>query len=226
LSRILIVEDEQDLANLLTYNLSAAGFETETSHSGAAALSRAKAFKPDLVLLDLMLPDLPGSEVLRLIKEDPNLRRTAVVMVTAKGQESDRVQGLELGADDYVVKPFGLRELVARIRAVSRRAGRPSSGSELLQVDELTLDLRARRASIDGREVQLTLKEFDLLALLMRDAGAVVTKQRILNEVWNTSWYGATKTVDVHVASLRKKLGDPGLIETVRGVGLRLRNGR
>src|SRR6476660_2123856 len=105
-SRILIVEDEQDLANLLTYNLSAAGFETETSHSGAAALSRAKAFKPDLVLLDLMLPDLPGSEVLRLIKEDPNLRRTAVVMVTAKGQESDRVQGLEMGADDYVVKPF------------------------------------------------------------------------------------------------------------------------
>ncbi|MGZ6162177.1 MAG: response regulator, partial [Myxococcaceae bacterium] len=111
MSRILIVEDEQDLANLLTYNLSAAGFETETSHTGAAALSRAKTFKPDLVLLDLMLPDLPGSEVLRLIKEDPNLRRTAVVMVTAKGQESDRVQGLEAGADDYVVKPFSVREL-------------------------------------------------------------------------------------------------------------------
>jgi DNA-binding response OmpR family regulator len=149
-----------------------------------------------------------------------------IIVVTAKGEEVDRVVGLELGADDYVVKPFGLRELVARIRAVSRRAGRQSFESELLQVDELTLDLRARRASVDGREVQLTLKEFDLLALLMRDAGAVVTKQRILNEVWNTNWYGATKTVDVHVASLRKKLGDPGLIETVRGVGLRFRNGR
>jgi two-component system phosphate regulon response regulator PhoB len=128
-SRILIVEDEPDIANLLTYNLSAAGFETETSHSGAAALSRAKAFKPDLVLLDLMLPDLPGSEVLRLIKEDPNLRRTAVVMVTAKGQESDRVQGLELGADDYVVKPFSVRELALRVKAVLRRMARDSEGT-------------------------------------------------------------------------------------------------
>jgi two-component system phosphate regulon response regulator PhoB len=144
-SRILIVEDEQDLANLLTYNLSAAGFETETSHSGAAALSRAKAFKPDLVLLDLMLPDLPGSEVLRLIKEDPNLRRTAVVMVTAKGQESDRVQGLEMGADDYVVKPFSVRELALRVKAVLRRMARDSEGTGVLSAGSIKLDPPATR---------------------------------------------------------------------------------
>ena len=217
---MLVVEDEDAIAAPLAEGLTREGFTVARVATGKAALD---APVPDVVLLDLRLPDLDGYEVCRQMRARSDV---PIIVVTAKGEEVDRVIGLELGADDYVVKPFGLRELVARIRAVSRRAGRQSSDDELLQVDELTLDLRARRASVDGREVQLTLKEFDLLALLMRDAGAVVTKQRILNEVWNTSWYGATKTVDVHVASLRKKLGDPGLIETVRGVGLRLRNGR
>src|SRR6188472_1745983 len=215
--RVLIVEDDDAIATPLAKGLEREGLAVDRVGTGSDALDRSAAGSFDVVLLDLGLPDRDGFDVCRELRARSDV---PIIVVTAKGEEVDRVIGLELGADDYVVKPFGLRELVARIRAVSRRVGRQASESELLQVDDVTLDLRARRASVDGGELQLTLKEFDLLALLMRDAGAVVTKQRILNEVWNTSWYGATKTVDVHVASLRKKLGDPGLIETVRGVGL------
>ena len=218
---VLLVEDEDAIAAPLAEGLRREGFAVTRVATGQAALD---APVPDVVLLDLRLPDLDGYEVCRLMRARSHV---PIIVVTAKGEEVDRVVGLELGADDYVVKPFGLRELVARIRAVLRRASRQPSddNDEVLKAEGLTLDLRARRATIAGSELQLTAKEFDLLALLMRDAGAVVTKQRILNEVWNTSWYGASKTVDVHVASLRKKLGDPGLIETVRGIGLRLRDG-
>jgi two-component system response regulator RegX3 len=142
--------------------------------------------------------------------------------VTARGEEADRVVGLELGADDYVVKPFGLRELIARIRAVTRRLEqRVPEGP--LRIGELELDLRARRVLVGSREVALTPKEFDLLAVLAGDPGAAISRRRLLEEVWETSWYGSTKTIDVHVAALRRKLGDPGWIETVRGVGFRLR---
>ena len=146
------------------------------------------------------------------------------MMLTAKAEEVDRVVGLEVGADDYVVKPFGLRELVARIRAVSRRS-KPRGGEDdgPVVVGSLSVDARAHRATLDGEDVALTAKEFALLALLASDPGAVVSRDRILAEVWNTTWYGSAKTIDVHVASLRRKLGDPGWIETVRGVGLRLR---
>ena len=142
-------------------------------------------------------------------------------MVTAKGEEVDRVVGLELGADDYIVKPFGFRELLARIRAVTRRTNeRPATRSA--RVGSLELDVRGRRARVDGRELDLTPKEFDLLVLLAREPGTVVSRAEILQEVWQTTWYGSAKTIDVHVAALRKKLGDPSWIETVRGVGLRL----
>ena len=144
-------------------------------------------------------------------------------MVSARGEESDRVVGLELGADDYIVKPFGLRELIARIRAVTRRTEPRAQGPSVLHVAGLAIDERARRVQLDERELALTPKEFDLLATLARDAGAAVSRQRLLEEVWNTTWFGSTKTIDVHVASLRRKLGDPGWIETVRGVGFRLR---
>ena len=215
---MLIVEDEDAIAEPLAEGLRREGFAVTRVATGEDAL---KAALPDVVLLDLRLPDIDGYEVCRELRA-----RSAVpiIVVTAKGEEVDRVVGLELGADDYVVKPFGLRELVARIRAVLRRSGRRAADAETLDVDGLRLDLRSRRAWLDESELQLTVKEYDLLALLARDPGAVVTKQRILNEVWNTSWYGSAKTVDVHVASLRKKLGDPSLIETVRGVGLRLRD--
>jgi DNA-binding response OmpR family regulator len=144
-----------------------------------------------------------------------------IIVVTAKGEEVDRVVGLELGADDYIVKPFGFRELLARIRAVMRRA-RPGSDRPRILVGGLEIDLGGRRATLEGAPLALTRKEFDLLALLAAEPGTVVSRQRILREVWDTEWFGPTKTVDVHVASLRKKLGDPAWIETVRGVGLRL----
>jgi DNA-binding response OmpR family regulator len=217
--RILIVEDEDAIAVPLAEGLSREGFEVTRVANGADALTSPE---PDLVLLDLRLPDMDGLDVCRELRARS---RVPIIVVTAKGEEVDRVVGLEVGADDYVVKPFGLRELVARIRAVSRRAGARSEGGDdgPIAVGPLAIDLRAHRATLDGDEIALTAKEFDLLTLLAREAGAVVSRERILVEVWNTTWYGSAKTIDVHVASLRRKLGDPGWIETVRGVGLRLR---
>jgi DNA-binding response OmpR family regulator len=184
--------------------------------TGAAALA---APASAVVLLDLRLPDMDGFDVCRKLRERSDV---PIIIVSARGEEIDRVLGLELGADDYIVKPFGIREVIARIHAVTRRAGtRRESGDEIV-AGPVAIDLRAHRVRIGGREVQLTGKEFDLLAVLARDAGSVVDREHILREVWNTTWYGSSKTIDVHVAALRRKLGDPGLIETVRGVGLRM----
>ena len=214
---LLVVEDEDSIAEPLVEGLRAEGFEVTRVATGQGALDAPAA---DLVLLDVRLPDIDGFAVCRELRARSDV---PIIMVTAKGEEIDRVVGLELGADDYVVKPFGLRELVARIRAVSRRTSGRSEPRETLVAGELEVDVPARRATLAGRELQLTLKEFDLLALLASEPGVVVDRQRILREVWDTTWYGSSKTVDVHVAALRKKLGDPTLIETVRGVGLRLR---
>jgi len=214
---VLVVEDEDSIAEPLAEGLRREGFTVTRAASGGEALA---APETDVVLLDLRLPDVDGLDVCRRIRERSNV---PIIAVTARGEETDRVVGLELGADDYVVKPFGIRELIARIRAVTRRA-RGSAGSEgTIRVASLELDPRARRVRLDGRELDLTAKEFDLLAALTRDPGAAVSRRRLLEEVWETSWYGSTKTIDVHVAALRRKLGDPGWIETVRGVGFRLR---
>jgi two-component system, OmpR family, response regulator RegX3 len=212
---VLIVEDEDAIAEPLSEGLRREGFEVSRVATGEAALS---APLPDIVLLDLRLPDVNGFDVCRGLRRRSNV---PIIIVTAKGEEADRVIGLELGADDYLVKPFGVRELVARIRAVMRRA-RGSETPGPVQAGAVEVDRRARRATLDGRELSLTAKEFDLLALLADDAGAVVSRQRILEEVWQTAWYGSAKTIDVHVSSLRKKLGDPSWIETVRGIGFRL----
>jgi DNA-binding response OmpR family regulator len=181
-------------------------------------------FHPEIVLLDLGLPDIDGYEVCRRIRVSSSV---PIIVVTARGDEIDRVLGLELGADDYLVKPFGFRELVARIHAVTRRtSGRDETVDSPIRIaDGFTVDLRSRRAILDGRELALTRKEFDLLALLATEPGAIHTREEILEQVWDAHWYGPTKTLDVHIASLRRKLGDPTLIETVRGVGFRLRSG-
>ena len=214
--RLLVVEDDDAIAEPLVEGLQREGFAVERAATGEAALA---AEEPDLVLLDLRLPDLDGLEVCRRLRERS---RVPIIVVTARGEEVDRVVGLELGADDYVVKPFGLRELIARIKAVLRRA-EPAPASGAMRIDGLEVDTRARRTTLNGAAVALTPKEFDLLALLIGDAGAAVSRERIFEEVWGTRWYGSPKTIDVHVAALRRKLGDPGWIETVRGVGFRLR---
>ena len=214
--RILVVEDDDGIAEPLCQGLAREGFETERVSTGAAALA---ARAPDLVLLDLGLPDMDGYEVCRSLRARSSV---PILVVTARGEEVDRVVGLELGADDYIVKPFGFRELVARVRAVLRRTGEGTNGDSVQVLGDLVVDRRTRRVLVEGQEVVLSPKEFDLLALLAVDPGAVVTRQTILEEVWDPHWYGPTKTVDVHVASLRRKLGHPEWVETVRRVGLRL----
>ena len=215
---VLLVEDEDAIAEPLAEALRREGFTVSRVATGAQALL---APQPDLILLDLRLPDLDGYEVCRTLRARS---RVPIIVVTARGEEVDRVIGLELGADDYVVKPFSTRELVARMRAVLRRtAPVPEELESPLQIGALTIDARSRQATIDGESLGLTAKEFDLLAYLAADPGKVFTRRRILEDVWEMHWIGTTKTLDVHVASLRKKLGDPSWIETVRGVGFRLR---
>jgi two-component system, OmpR family, response regulator RegX3 len=216
LVRVLLVEDEDAIADPLAEGLRREGFSVTRAANGADALAAAE---PDVVLLDLRLPDVDGLDVCRALRQRSDV---PIIVVTARGEEADRVVGLELGADDYVVKPFGTRELIARIRAVTRR-GRQAARDGVIRVDELEIDERARRARLRGSDVDLTPKEFDLLLVLARDPGAAVSRKRLLEEVWQTSWYGSSKTIDVHVAALRRKLGDPAWIETIRGVGFRLR---
>jgi DNA-binding response OmpR family regulator len=215
--KVLIVEDEDSIAAPLADGLRREGLEVTRVATGEAALT---APEPDLVLLDLRLPDVDGLTVCRRLRERSNV---PIIVVTAKGEEVDRVVGLELGADDYIVKPFGFRELLARIRAVMRRVTADRNERTKLAVGPLEIDLRAREARLDRAVLTLTGKEFDLLALLAEEPGSVVARSDILERVWHTSWYGGAKTIDVHVASLRRKLGDAGWIQTVRGVGFRLR---
>jgi two-component system, OmpR family, response regulator RegX3 len=214
--RVLIVEDDPAIAVPLAQNLRDQGFEVDTVTTGQAALAAGRAV--DVVLLDLGLPDLDGTQVCRQLRAASDV---PIIILTARSDEVDRVVGLELGADDYVVKPFGLRELVARIRAVTRRRT-PENERRVEQVGALRLDRAARRVFLGGSEVKLTAKEFDLLALLMEEPGVVVGRRRILERVWDTTWYGPSRSLDVHVASLRRKLGDPAWVETVRGIGFRL----
>jgi two-component system response regulator RegX3 len=197
----------------------------------ADAISAAEDEMPDLVLLDVMLPDGSGYDVARRLRERS---KVPIIMLTARGEETDRIVGLELGADDYIVKPFSAREVAARIRAVLRRAGddahTPSAaaattGGAPLEVGPVRVDRARRAASVSGEDLDLTRKEFELLDLLMSEAGSVITRERLIDEVWDTNWFGSTKTLDVHVSSLRRKLGDdsanPRFIHTVRGVGFR-----
>ena len=221
---MLLVEDEQSIAEPFAQALSRNGFAPTIARTAAEALALARELKPDVILLDLRLPDGDGRDVCRAIRRESNV---AIIMLTARGTVTDRIVGLELGADDYVVKPFAAGEVISRIRAVLRRSdGAPAEPlARALTVDDLTIDLAARRAWRGERELALARKEFDLLARLMRDAGQVVTREVLMSEVWDENWFGSTKTLDVHVGWLRRKLGDdparPRYIETVRGVGFR-----
>jgi len=220
--RVLLVEDDDAVAASLEAPLAAAGFTIDRAENGETALQRVKSGSYDIILLDLGLPDMDGYDVCRVIRADS---ATPIIVVTARSDEFDRVLGLELGADDYMVKPLGSRELIARMRAVLRRStgGSPEqSGSDQIVVGPLAVDLRTHRVHLEGDLIALTPKEFELLAFLAGDAGAVRTRTDIIEHVWDANWFGPTKTVDAHVAGLRKKLGDHGWIESVRGVGFRL----
>ena len=222
--QILVVEDDESVAAGVLEGLARAGFQASHVADGTGALAEVRASGPDFILLDLGLPDMDGTDLCRAIRA---LTTTPIIVVSARDEEIDRVLALELGADDYLVKPFGMRELVARIRAVARRSedhsgdGHAAPGSTR-QIGPLSIDQRSRRVLVDGAEVHMTVKEFELLYYLSEDPGAVCPRSDILRAVWNGNWYGTTKTLDAHVAAIRKKLGDPRWIEAVRGVGFRL----
>jgi DNA-binding response OmpR family regulator len=211
---VLVVEDDPGIATQLVRGLERAGYTAQSVAMGAEALTRPPS---DVVLLDLGLPDIDGVDVCRQLRQSSD---TAIIVVTARGEESDRVLALDEGADDYLVKPFGLAELLARIRAVLRRGQRP--GGEMLRHGPLTVDLRTRKVTVNGGDVALTPKEFAILECLATDPGRLVSRQEIVERAWDEHWYGPTKVLDVHMAALRKKLGIPSLIETVYGHGFRL----
>ena len=220
---ILLVEDEESITTPLAEALERDGFHTEVAHTVADGLAKGRTVRPDLVLLDIGLPDGSGLDVCRELRAASGV---PIIILSARGEEADRVVGLELGADDYVVKPFSARELIARIRAVLRRTAAPAASQDgPIEIGTVRLDPAKRSVTLDGEPVELARKEFDLLALLMREAGAVVQRERLIDEVWDVNWFGSTKTLDVHVSALRRKLDDdpaaPRFIHTIRGVGFR-----
>src|SRR5215212_7127796 len=223
--KVLFIEDESSISGPFSKALAREGFEPVVAATAARALELADTIEPDIVLLDLTLPDGDGRDVCRAIRRRSNV---PILMLTARGTETDRIVGLEIGADDYVVKPFSGAEVIARIRAVLRRSKRSDVGetpSEPATIGGLTLDYGARRATLDGAELELSRKEFDLLAELVRNAGRVVAREDLMDRVWDENWFGSTKTLDTHVGWLRRKLGDdtasPRYLHTVRGVGFR-----
>jgi two-component system response regulator RegX3 len=220
---VLLVEDEPSIAEPLAEAIGREGFETKVAGTAEESLRLASQLEPDLVLLDVMLPDGSGFDVCRELRQTSQV---PIIMLTARGEEADRIVGLELGADDYVVKPFSAREVVARIRAVLRRTdtAAPAEAGPI-EIGELRLDPAKRVVTLNGEALELSRKEYDLLQLLMENAGSVVKRERVFEEVWDTQWFGSMKTLDVHVSGLRRKLGDdpsaPRFLHTIRGVGFR-----
>jgi len=220
---VLVVDDEPAIADVVSRYLERAGYETVVAGTGQHALGRAEELRPDVVVLDLMLPDINGLEVMRRLRRDD--RRGAIILLTARGEESDRIAGLHLGADDYVVKPFSPAELVARVDAVLRRIDPAGDDQEPLRFDELEIDPAGRRVSLDGEAVEVTQREFDLLLFLARHPGQAFTRDQLMERVWQYTFYIDTSTVTVHIRRLRAKLEPdpthPRFIETVWGVGYR-----
>jgi two-component system response regulator RegX3 len=224
MTRVLVVEDEESFSDALSYMLRREGFDAVVAGTGPEALAEFDKAGADIVLLDLMLPGLPGTEVCRTLRAKSNV---PIIMLTAKDGEIDKVVGLELGADDYVTKPYSARELVARIRAVLRRRGEAEPEADgVLQAGPVRMDVERHVVAVDGRQVSLPLKEFDLLELLMRNAGRVLTRIQLIDRVWGSDYVGDTKTLDVHVKRLRAKIepdpANPTFLLTVRGLGYKL----
>ncbi len=226
LGTLLVVDDEKDLVENLKYNFEKEGYAVRVAYDGGEALEQVERDPiPDLVVLDLMLPDISGTEVCRRMRADDRIRRIPVLMLTAKGEEIDRVVGFELGADDYMVKPFSVRELSLRVKAILRRARPASPNAQEIAFGRLRLDIPAHRAWVDDEEVSLTALEFKLLVTFLGRKGRVQTRESLLADVWEISADITTRTVDTHVKRLREKLGEAGVyIETVRGVGYRFRS--
>jgi two-component system phosphate regulon response regulator PhoB len=223
--RILLVDDEEDILNLVKYNLEREGFKVEAVTTGEMAVRSARENVPDLILLDLMLPGMDGLDVCRILKNDKNVMKTPIVMLTAKGEDSDIVAGLELGADDYITKPFSPRVLVARVKAVLRRDSKTEEGkSPLLKIEEMEIDTVRHRVSVEGEKIDLTATEFEILIYLARRPGWVFTRTQIITGVKGDDYPVTDRSVDVQILNLRKKLGNAGnYIETVRGVGYRFK---
>ncbi len=222
-ARILVVDDEPDAIELIRFNLKASGYDVITAEDGEEALLKARKFSPDLILLDVMLPEVDGLEVCKILRRDPGTASLPIIMLTAKASEIDRVLGLEFGADDYVTKPFSPRELMLRVRNLLKRQDSPKGEIEKIQIKELELDIPCHEARVKGKSVDLTATEFKLLQLLMERKGRVQSRDQLLQDVWGYDQAIDTRTVDTHVRRLREKLGGVGsYISTVRGVGYRL----
>jgi two-component system phosphate regulon response regulator PhoB len=221
---ILVVDDEPDAIELARFNLKRAGFDVMTAADGATALRKAREAEPDLIVLDLMLPELDGLEVCKIIRSDPHIARTPIIMLTAKAEEVDRVLGLELGADDYLTKPFSPRELVLRIQKVLGRRATPEHVPGLIHVGPIRIDLDRHEVTVNDHPVELTVTEFKLITLLAQRRGRVQTRERLLRDVWGYDTMIDTRTVDTHVRRLREKLGPAAeTLDTVRGLGYRIR---
>lgn len=224
--KILIVDDEEHIVELLKFNLLNSGYEILTANNGIDAVKIAKAEKPSLLLLDLMLPGIDGFDVCKEIKRDNDMKKTSIIMLTAKGEELDKILGLELGADDYITKPFSVRELLARVKAVLRRTNSFSEAEEdFYESQNLRVEFERHEVFVNGEKVDLTLKEFELLQILIRNKGKILTRETLLDKIWGYEYIGETRTVDVHIRYLRKKIEEddknPRYIETIRGVGYR-----
>lgn len=224
--RILVVDDEEDILELVKYNLEREGYLVDCVETGEEAIERATAIRPDGILLDLMLPGVDGIEVCRELRKNPDTRTIPIIMMTAKGEEADVVSGLEVGADDYVPKPFSTKVLIARLRALLRRTAekKDEEAGELIRRGTFVLDLGRREASIAGKPLDLTFTEFEILRLLAKRPGWVYSRSRIVNEIKGSDYPVTERAVDVQIVGLRKKLGDADLIETVRGVGYKFKN--
>ncbi|NLV84462.1 MAG: response regulator transcription factor [Spirochaetales bacterium] len=218
---IWCVEDDESIRDIVLYALNSAGFETKGFEDGLSCWEELKKEKPDLIVLDVMLPGMDGIELLTKIKESVEYNNIPVILATAKGQEYDRIHGLDLGADDYIVKPFSIMEMVSRVKAVLRRS-QPQQISKLLKVDGLVVNLDEHTVFVDGNRIQLTYKEFELLRMFLSHPGMVYTREQLFSQVWNLDYMGDSRTLDSHIRTLRKKLGDYGkMIVTVRSVGYR-----